>query len=129
MNVDLAALFLALNRSRFVPGDGLADDLEIIFGKGKRPVSEDSLIEFNWPGIRPHLVRPWGLLAWGTNDGLRNLRQGERLPDPFMPWTCPAKQTKFWANRNTQLVCITRATVLNPATGLRDEPNVRWLPA
>ena len=122
MNVDHAALFLALNRSRFVPGHGPEDGVKIFFGA--RPVSNETMIEFNWPGIRPTLVKPWGLLAWLTNDRLDALQ----LPDPFVPWSCPAKQTRFWTYRNIQLVCITRATVLDPATGLRDEPDVRWLP-
>ena len=129
MNVDHTALFLALNRSRFVPGHDHEDGVKIFFDRpDKRPVSDGTMIEFNWPGIRPSFVKPWGLLSWVTNDRLRDLQQGDRLPDPFVPWTCPAKQTKFWTNRDKQLVCITRATILDPATGLRDEPDVRWLP-
>lgn len=126
MNVDHAALFLALNRSRFVPGQGPEDGVKIFFDDyAARPVSEGKMVEFNWPGIRPTLVRPpWGLLAWLTSDRLDALE----LRDPFVPWTCPARQRKLWTNRDTQLVCITRATILNPATGLRDEPDVRWLP-
>ena len=126
MNVDLDALFLALNRSRFVAGHDPEDGGKFFFGDfAARPVSEGKMIEFNWPGIRPTLVRPpWGLLAWLTSDRLDALR----LPDSFVPWTCPARQRKYWANQETQLVCITRATILNPATGLRDEPDVLWLP-
>ncbi len=125
MNVDLDALFLALNRSRFVPGHDSEDGVKFFFDNfGARPVSNGKMVEFNWDRIQPTLVRPWGLLAWLTNDRL----DAVQLPDSFVPWTCPAKQRKFWTNRDSQLVCITRATILNPATGLRDEPDVRWLP-
>ena len=117
MNVDHAALFLAMNRSRFVPGNPSA---EPFLG---RHVRNARLLEFNWPGIRRTLVRPWGVFATIEPETLGGLPERG-----FLVWVPPDSQREFCSVETGRPTCITKSTVFNPATGLFDEPDVRWLP-
>ena len=121
MKVDLDALFLLLNRSRFVPGSPSA---EPFLG---RHVRKARLLEFNWDKIKPSLVRPWGVLAWVAPEVFGNL-EGALADRGFLVWVPPDPQREFWTVETRRPTCITRSTVRNPATGLWDEPDVRWLP-
>ena len=93
----------------------------------ERPIQNARMLEFNWDKIKPSLVRPWGVFAWLAPVAFRNFEDALTARG-FLVWVPPDSQREFWMVEAKRPTCITRRTVFNPATGLLDEPDVRWLP-